>query len=239
MGDTDVAGEGLPPLAELRPRLALALDVDDMVVATRLARQLAPWFGVAKIGLELFSAAGPDAVATVSECGYEVFLDLKLFDIPTTVRKAARVLGGLGVSYLTVHAIGGKDVLIAAVEGLRAGASSAGSGPPSVLAITVLTSDAEAPPHVLGERVAAALEAGCAGVVCAAADVAEAKALAPGLMAVVAGIRPAFGPRHDQARAATPQAALAAGADMLVVGRAVTEAEQPPAAAAALFGDAP
>jgi orotidine-5'-phosphate decarboxylase len=227
---------GLPPLGELRPKLALALDVDDMVVAIRLSRQLAPWFGVAKIGLELFSAAGPDAVATVAECGYHVFLDLKLLDIPTTVRKAARVLGGLGASYLTVHAVGGTSVLTAAVDGLSAGASSAGSEPPAVLAVTILTSDSGAPPHVLGARVAAAEAAGCGGVVCAASDAAEAKALAPRLLAVVPGIRPSAGPRHDQARTATPKVALAAGADMLVIGRAVTEADDPPAAATALFG---
>ncbi|MEA2828062.1 MAG: orotidine-5-phosphate decarboxylase, partial [Actinomycetota bacterium] len=92
---------------ELRDRLILALDVDDLVAALRLADQLRPWFGVAKVGLELFTAAGPDAVATITDAGFKVFLDLKLHDIPTTVRKSARVVGALGASYLTLHARAG------------------------------------------------------------------------------------------------------------------------------------
>src|SRR3954471_16037136 len=91
----------------VRDRLALALDVDDLVVALRLARDLAPWFGTAKVGLELFSAVGPDAVSALTDLGYDVFCDLKLHDIPTTVSKAARVLGSLGAGYLTLHASGG------------------------------------------------------------------------------------------------------------------------------------
>ena len=86
--------------AELRGRLALALDVDDLVVATRLGKRLAPWFGVAKVGLELYTAAGPDAIAALNNLGYEVFCDLKLHDIPNTVGRAARVLGALGVRYV-------------------------------------------------------------------------------------------------------------------------------------------
>ena len=82
--------ERVTPDTDLRNRLALALDVDDLVMATRLARELQPWFGVAKIGLELFSASGPDAVTTIAACGYRIFLDLKLHDIPTTVGRSAR-----------------------------------------------------------------------------------------------------------------------------------------------------
>lgn len=218
----------------LRSRLALALDVDDAVAAQRLAKELSPWFGVAKVGLELFSAAGPAVVQMLIDDGYDVFLDLKMADIPTTVRKAARVLGALGVSYLTLHAFAGPAVLRAGVEGLTEGAERAGLEVPSVLAVTVLTSDADAPPHILAKRVAAAAEARCAGVVCAAADVAEAKQIAPRLLAVVPGLRPAGAPTHDQARAATPADALAAGADILVVGRAVTAAADRAAAAADL-----
>ena len=103
----------------LRSRLALALDVDDAVEAQRLARELKGWFGVAKVGLELFSAAGPAVVQMLINDGYEVFLDLKMADIPTTVRKAANVLGALGVSYLTLHAFAGPAVLRAGVEGDR------------------------------------------------------------------------------------------------------------------------
>ena len=218
----------------LRSRLALALDVDDAVEAQRLAKELSPWFGVAKVGLELFSAAGPSVVQMLIDDGYRVFLDLKMADIPTTVRKAARVLGALGVSYLTLHAFAGPAVLRAGVEGLTEGADLAGLEVPSALAVTVLTSDADAPPHILAKRVSAAVEARCAGVVCAASDVAEAKQVAPRLLTVVPGLRPAGTPVHDQARAATPAEALAAGADILVIGRAVTAAPDRAAAAADL-----
>lgn len=218
-----------------RNRLALALDVDDVVEALRLAHQLKPWFAVAKVGLELFSAAGPDIVAELTNEGYRVFLDLKMADIPTTVEKAARVLGALGVSYLTMHAFTGSAMLRAGVRGLAEGAARAGLDPPAVLAVTVLTSDAGAPPHILAKRVEAAVEARCSGVVCAASDVVEVKTLAPKLLAVVPGIRPLGSARHDQARAATPAQALAAGADLLVVGRPVTAAPDRTKAAADLL----
>jgi len=219
---------------ELRDRLILALDVDDLVVALRLADQLRPWFAVAKVGLELFTAAGPDAVTSVADAGFQVFLDLKLHDIPTTVRKSARVVGALGASYLTLHARAGPVMLRAGVDGLREGAAAGGLPEPTALAVTILTSDADAPAHILGGRVAAAVESGCGGVIVAAADVHEAKQLAPRLLAVVPGIRLPTGDPHDQARAATPRDAFLVGADMLVIGRAITEAADPPAAAAAL-----
>lgn len=223
-----------PAPRSVRDRLVLALDVDDAVEAQRLAKQLRPWFGTAKVGLELFSASGPSVVQVLIDDGYRVFLDLKMADIPTTVEKSARVLGALGVSYLTLHAFAGPVVLRAAVEGFNDGAERAGLPAPAALAVTILTSDTGAPPHILGKRVAAAVEAHCAGVVCAASDVREAKQLAPRLLAVVPGVRPAGTPTHDQARSTTPEAALEAGADMLVVGRAVTAAEDREAAAAAI-----
>jgi orotidine-5'-phosphate decarboxylase len=217
---------------EIRNKLAIALDVDDIVEARRLAREVAPWFGVVKVGLELYSAAGPNVVGHLVEMGYRVFLDVKLHDIPTTVGKAARVIGSLGASYLTIHAMGGAAMLRAGVEGLAEGASRAALPEPVSLAVTILTSDDGAPPHILGKRVQAAVEGGCRGIVCAASDIREAKQLAPRLLAVVPGIRPAGTATHDQARAATPQAALAAGADLLVIGRAVTAASDRAEAAA-------
>lgn len=219
---------------DVRRRLALVLDVDDLVVARRLAQTLRPWFGVAKVGLELFSAAGPDAIETMAELGYEVFADLKLHDIPTTVGKASTVLGSLGASYVTMHAFGGVDMLRAGVEGLAEGARRAGLAEPTALAVTVLTSDAGAPAHILPKRVATALEAGCGGLVCAVGDVREARLLGPNLTIVTPGIRPAGSPLHDQARAATPQEAFDAGADLLVIGRAVTHADDPVVAASDL-----
>ena len=221
---------------DVRNRLAIALDTDDLVEAQRIAREVRPWFGVAKVGLELFSAAGPDAVFTLAEEGFRIFLDLKLHDIPNTVRRAAHVIGGLGVVYLTVHATGGVVMLRAAVEGLADGAASAGLEPPVLLAVTILTSDDTAPAHVLGNRVRVALESGCRGVVCASSDVAEVRRLAPRLTVVVPGIRPAGAAADDQARPATPQTALDAGADLLVVGRPVTAAADRARAAAEAVG---
>ena len=219
------------PSAELRDKLALALDVDDLVAAIRLARALNGHFGVAKIGLELYSASGPEAIGAVSDLGYDVFLDLKLHDIPTTVEKSARVLGAIGVSYLTFHAQGGLEMLKAGVEGLQGGAQSAGLELPQSLAITVLTSDADAPPHIMPKRVGLAVEAGCTGIVCAAGDLTDAHHYAPRLTRVVPGIRLPGDPVDDQKRAASPEEALAGGADLLVVGRSVTRADDPVEAA--------
>ena len=220
------------PPADVRDHLAIALDVDDIVEARRLAKEVAPWFGVAKVGLELFSASGPGAVTQLVNLGYKVFLDLKLHDIPTTVGRAARVVGALGANYLTIHAVGGAAMLRAGVEGLADGASRAGLPEPVSLAVTILTSDDGAPPHILGKRVQAALEGGCGGLVCAAADLRDARELAPRLVMVVPGIRPAGTATHDQARPSTPQMAMAAGADLLVVGRAVSAAKDRARAAA-------
>jgi orotidine-5'-phosphate decarboxylase len=218
----------------IRSQLALVLDVDDLVAATRLAKELRPWFGVAKIGLELYAAAGPDAIVGLMDNGYQVFVDLKLLDIPTTVNRASRVLGSLGARYLTMHARGDADMLRAGVDGFREGAALAGLPDPCPLAVTVLTSDEGAPPHILPHRVALAAETDCGGIVCAAADLVEARQIAPRLLRVVPGIRPAGVDVHDQARAATPREAMDAGADLLVIGRAVTAADDPAAAAQAI-----
>jgi orotidine-5'-phosphate decarboxylase len=216
------------------PELAIALDTDDLVVAVRWARDLRPWFTVAKVGLELYSAVGPDALGPLADLGYDIFCDLKFHDIPTTVERAAQVVGSLGVKYLNFHAQGGLDMLRAGVEGLRQGADGAGLPAPIPLAVTVLTSDGAAPPGALAERVRLALDAGCGGIVCAAEHVREAKEYGSGLVAVVPGIRPAGTDVNDQALAATPAAARDAGADVLVLGRAVTRAADPAAAAAAV-----
>jgi orotidine-5'-phosphate decarboxylase len=217
-----------------REHLALALDFDDLVAAMRVARPLQEFFAVAKIGLELYSAAGPEAVVSLQGAGFDVFVDLKLHDIPTTARRAARVLGALGVTYTTVHTSGGVPMVHAAVEGMADGASSGGFVAPFVLGVTVLTSDADAPPAELERRARIATDAGCAGVVCAASDLGVVGRAAPGLRRVVPGIRPANVAADDQARSATPAAAIEAGADLLVIGRAVTGAADPEKAAAAI-----
>lgn len=231
-GGASVNADGAPD--EIRRHLALALDVDDAVTAFNAAHRLRPWFGVVKVGLELFTASGPDIVARFINDGFDVFLDLKMVDIPTTVRKAARVAGSLGASYLTMYAHGGADMLRAGTEGMTEGAELAGLEKPTTLAVTILTSDDTAPPHILGKRLMLAMEAGCGGVVCAASDLKEVRLLAPRMKRVVPGIRPASAPTHDQARAATPAEAFTGGADLLVIGRAVMHADNPQQAAAAI-----
>lgn len=217
-----------------RDRLALALDVDDLVDATRLARKLQPYFGFVKVGLELFSAGGPEVVGAFRDLGFRVFLDLKLHDIPTTVSKASRVLGALGAELLTVHASGGEAMMRAACDGFLGGADAAGLAEPTVVAVTVLTSDADAPPHIMIRRVSEAVEAGCGGIVCSALDVHDAKQFAPRLFAVVPGTRPQGAPIHDQVKVATPAQAIASGADLLVIGRSVLQSDDPIAAANAI-----
>lgn len=232
--DAGAFADGAPEA--IRSRLALALDVDDIVEARRLAHALRPWFGIAKVGLELFSAAGPEAIEAMIDDGFEVFADLKLLDIPTTVNKAARVMGSLGATYLTVHARAGADHLLAGVEGLAMGAAAAGLPEPTCLAITVLTSE-QADPGALEQRVGFVLETGCGGLVCAASDLATVRSLAPDVVTVVPGIRPTGVDADDQARPATPTSAIDAGASVLVIGRAVTHAEDPAAAAAAIAAE--
>ncbi len=231
----EAKAEGLTP--ELRAKMALALDVDDLVEALRLARQLAPWFGVAKVGLELYTAAGPDAVGALLDSGFDVFLDLKLHDIPTTVGKAANVAGALGARYLTMHAHGGAEMMRAGVEGFHSGATNAGLEAPTAVAITVLTSDADAPAHIMPNRLRLAVEAGCGGIVCAGTSLKDVRELSPRTFRVVPGIRAAGGDKHDQPNAVTPELALAEGADLLVIGRAVTLSDNPAGAAAALFAE--
>lgn len=218
-----------------RDRLALALDVDDRVAAVRLARQLKRWFAVAKVGPELFSAVGPVIVPVLVDEGYRVFLDLKLAEIPATMARTGRVLGSLGVSYLSLHAFVGPVALRAGVTGLAEGASRAGLDPPAALAVTGLISD---PPgnRLLDQRVQAASEAHCRGVLCSVPEVAEVKQLAPRMLTVVSGIRHRQEATGNGARLATTDEALAAGADLLVVGQAVTAAADPVAAATVLTG---
>jgi orotidine-5'-phosphate decarboxylase len=224
-------------VSNVRDRLAIALDTRDLNTAVAIAKAVQPSIGIAKVGLQLFSAAGHKAVRAMQEIGMSVFLDVKLHDIPNTVYGASNVLGSLGARYLTVHASGGEAMLAAAVKGLHEGADQAGLPAPTTLAVTVLTSDPDASPELLSQRLAAAVAAGCEGVVCAATDLSVIKAAAPNIVAVVPGIRPAGVPAHDQSRIATPADAIRNGADILVIGRAVTDAPDPAAAAEAIAAE--
>ncbi|MET9030933.1 orotidine-5'-phosphate decarboxylase [Nocardia sp. NPDC004168] len=221
-------------LSQVRDRLAIALDTDDLESAVSIAQAVQPHIGVAKVGLQLFSAAGQNAVRAIQDIGMNVFLDVKLHDIPNTVYGASTVLGSLGVRYLTVHGAGGKNMLEAAVKGLKEGADKAGRSAPTVLAVTILTSEPHATSSLLNERLEAAVAANCGGIVCAATDLPLVRETAPEILTVVPGIRPAGTPVHDQVRVATPADAIRSGASILVLGRAVTNAESPAQAAEAI-----
>jgi orotidine-5'-phosphate decarboxylase len=210
-----------------RDKLALALDVGDLADALQLAKPLAPWFAVAKVGLELFTAAGPTAVESLAGEGFSIFLDLKMHDIPTTVGRAAARARALGATYLTTHLAGGEAMVRAAVEGFGAGQGGGG-----VLGVTVLTSEPEAPASLVARRVEMAAATGCAGVVCAGSDLPTVRAAVPGVLAVVPGIRLAGSDTNDQARVASPGEAIRSGAGLLVLGRSVTHASDPASAAA-------
>jgi orotidine-5'-phosphate decarboxylase len=213
-----------PGLDEARRYLCLALDVDGADDAVALAAELQPWFATVKVGYQLLLSAGPEVISRLADDGFDVFADLKLHDIPNTVEKGARAAGRWGVSYLTVHTAGGPDVLSAAVGGL------ASTAPGSIaLGVTVLTSDAHAPPELVAARADAARQAGCGGVVCAVSDL----PMVGGMRAVTPGIRLAGGCADDQARVSTPAAAIAGGAQLLVLGRTVSGAVDRQAAAAA------
>jgi orotidine-5'-phosphate decarboxylase len=215
-------------MSTARDRLVLVLDVGGLDIALPLAERLKPWFAYAKVGIELYAEDGHGAFDALHDIGLGVFADLKLYDIPTTVRRAARVHGRHGVDILNIHAAGGVEMLRAGVEGLREGAAEAERPDPIALGVTVLTSDPDT--TAFAQRLEWASTAGCDGVVCAAAEAGAAHER--NLRAMVPGIRLPGGDVHDQARVATPADAIKAGADWLVVGRAVTAAPDPEVAAA-------
>jgi len=217
--------------------IAIAFDVPTLDDALALDARLGAGPEFAKIGLELFTAEGPEAVRALKRRGRRVFLDLKLHDIPNTVRGAARAAATLGADLLTVHAPGGAAMITAAAEGI-----AAAGGATKIVAVTLLTSldvsklppgfarpfDADA---VIAGLLAMSLESGAHGIVCAAPDLARLRERhgAP-FYAVTPGIRPAGGATQDQARVATITEAVRLGSSLLVLGRAVTAAPDPVAA---------
>jgi orotidine-5'-phosphate decarboxylase len=218
-------------------RLIVALDVATLSQARRLARQLTGLARTLKVGSALFTACGPEAVRTLRALGFDVMLDLKFFDIPSTVEASCRAAARQRVSLLTVHAAGGRAMLEAAVAGARAGAARAGAPRPKVLAVTVLTSSGDGSGASVRARVLrlaqAALQAGCDGVVASAQEAAALRRrFGRRLEVVCPGIRPAHAAsRQDQRRVGTPRDALARGASRLVIGRPITGARRPRAAA--------
>jgi len=234
----------------MRDRVFVALDVDSLEEAGRLLDRLEDVVSGVKIGSQLFTSAGPAAVELAHKRGHRVFLDLKFHDIPNTVAGAVRSAARLGVYMLNVHASGGAQMMRAAAESAAQAARDFGVARPVCLGVTVLTSldrraleaevgvTASIDGHVL--RLAdAAREAGLDGCVASPQEIRRIRlALGPRFAIVTPGIRPAStAAEDDQKRVATPRAALEAGADYLVVGRPITAAADPRAAAAAIIAE--
>ena len=219
--------------------LCVALDGSDREWISATARRLAGCVGWLKIGLEAFIAFGPELVREVATAGPRVFLDLKLHDIPATVRKASANAAACGADLLTVHAGGGRAMLEAAVAGAREGASSM---PPRIVAVTLLTSldraalrelgVASSPEELVPRWAALARDSGLDGVVSSPLEAAQIRRqYGPEFLIVTPGIRPAGSASDDQRRVLTPRQAIQAGADILVIGRPITRAPDPAEAA--------
>ncbi len=230
-------------MIDARSRLIVALDVPGRVEALALVDRLAGQAGLFKVGLELFVREGPRIVRELRERDKQVFLDLKLHDIPNTVARAVRSAGVLSVQMLTVHAAGGRPMLEAALE-----AAAAFSQPPLVLAVTALTSLSSADTAALGVSMPVgewagrlarlAVDSGIRGLVASPLEVAALRqACGSETTLVVPGIRPPGAGKQDQARTADPAGAFRAGADYIVVGRPITQAPDPALAAKAIVAD--
>ncbi|WP_216919026.1 orotidine-5'-phosphate decarboxylase [Synechococcus sp. CCAP 1479/9] len=240
MADADRNATAMEP-AE---RIILALDRPDADAALALVAAV-PELRWVKVGLELFTAAGPAVVRELRRRGLRVFLDLKFHDIPATMAGACRSAARLGAELITVHASAGSEALAAAQAAAVEGAALEGHGAPTLLAVTVLTSwDPDRFHHELaieppleayaGQLAALAAAAGLTGAVCSPLEVARLRAAHPRPFALVTpGIRPAGGATADQRRVMTPAQAVAAGASQLVIGRPISGAADPAAAFAA------
>ncbi len=219
-------------------RMIVALDLGSAEEAVRLAKKVEPHVGAFKVGLGLLHGAGPGIAAALVDLGKPVFADAKLHDIPTQVAAAARSLGRLGVRWVTAHVSGGDAMLRAAGEAL--GESS--NGYAGILGVTVLTSldqdelgavgIGSSPGKLVSKMSRLAAEAGCEGVVCSPQELTVVGSVAPDLLRVTPGVRPPGHEQGDQRRVMTPVEAIARGADWLVVGRPITAAADPAAAAA-------
>jgi len=233
--------------ATARDSLIVALDLDarESLALARSLRGVVRWV---KVGMTLFYAEGRGVVERLMDMGFDVFLDLKLHDIPHQAEGAAESVAGLGVRMLTVHASGGSAMVDAAVRGSRRGAESAGVAPPAVLAVTVLTSMSDDGLQAVGvERSAAeqvpllarvAQAGGADGLVCSPREAAVVRTLlGEKALVVTPGVRPTWAEVGDQARIDTPGAALRSGASHLVVGRPITAAAVPRDAAERILAE--
>jgi len=235
------------PPTHVKDRLIVALDVETLAEAERMAGRLEGLVTRFKIGSQLFTAAGPGAVEAIQKRGAEVFLDLKFHDIPNTVAGAAREATRMGVLIFNVHASGGRAMMAAAAEGAATAARELGVRRPIVLAVTVLTSlDRAALGRELGvadsveghvlHLAALAAAAGLDGCVASPNEIGALRtSRGPGWVIVTPGVRPVGSALGDQSRIATPGAAVSAGAHYLVVGRPITAAPDPARAAEAVL----
>ena len=225
------------------PRIIVALDYPDANSALALAARLDPKLCKVKVGTELYTTAGPQLVENIVKSGFSVFLDLKYHDIPNTVAAACAAAAGLGVWMMNVHALGGRAMMAAARE-----AVAGRKARPKLVAVTLLTSMGEAdvaeaglsgtPQENVLRLARLAQDSGLDGVVCSAQEAATLrKACGAGFTLVTPGIRPGTDAHGDQKRVATPRAAIASGADYLVIGRPITRAPDPLAALRAIHDE--
>lgn len=217
------------------PQVILALDVDSFPAAKEWVDTLYPKIGIFKVGAQLFTACGPEAIRYITGKGAGVFLDLKFFDIPNTVASAARQAVRMGVKMFTLHILGDERMIRSAVSAAEEESAKMKLARPLAIGVTVLTSKEATSSDVL---TLARLGLGCGldGIVCSARELpALRKELGSDFIAVTPGIRPDSAVSHDQKRTATVKEAVAAGSDYLVVGRPILEAKEPVAAAEALL----
>ncbi len=227
-------------MAQLIAALDYTNAADDLATANAL-RGCPIWM---KVGLELFTHEGPSVAARLKEMGFKVMLDLKMFDIPNTVKGGVRSACLMGVDLITVHALGGERMIRAAREAIEESAASGGARP-LLFAVTVLTSMApgELPgygedlPGLAADLAAGGQAWGLDGVVCSGHEVETIKRRCPSLLCLTPGIRPASGSTDDQRRVMTPAQAVRAGSDFLVVGRPITKAPVPADAARAILDE--
>ena len=226
----------------------VSIDTTEISVAQVLAQRLSGSVGGIKLGLEFFMAQGPEGIRQVSTGGLPLFIDVKLHDIPNTVAGAMRGLIRLAPSIVTIHAAGGAEMIKAAVDAAHSESTKLGVVPPRIVAVTVLTSLDQSALSAIGvqkpvvDQVVAlaklALDAGADGVVCSPHEVSAIReALGTKPFLVVPGIRPVGSDVGDQKRVMTPAQAVEAGADILVIGRPITQSPDPVAAAEAIFRD--
>ena len=225
--------------------IIVALDVNSRQEAVEKVKAIGDSIGFYKIGLELFTAEGPDVVKAVKDLGKRIFLDLKFHDIPRTVERAVRSGAKLGVDLMTIHSVGGKAMIRAAADA----AAEFGANGPKILAVTVLTSldqtdlaDVGIVGRTPAEQVLAmakfATENGAHGLVCSPKEVGTlSKTLKAGTLFITPGVRPAGAAVGDQKRVATPAEAVRDGATHLVVGRPILAAPDPVAAAKAILAE--